>query len=121
MAHSDTQITVRGTRGSGLSPTGGRIQTKSQCEQAPEHGNVGLLDWAQHKIVDLREEEHTDGVHREVHEPLVFQKEAQDCRDRSPAAYCRLARPHLTPRQGDPIAGVGSRCWTRCYLGHPQQ
>lgn len=84
-----------------------RIQREGQSEQAPEHSDVGLLDWAQHKIVGLCEEVHTNGVHCEVDEPLVFQKEAQDCRDRSLSTYSRLFPLRVPPGQNDPSSWGG--------------
>ena len=60
-------------------PPGGRIHRESDSEQTPEYGDVGLLGWAQHVVVGLREEVHAPGIHGEVHKPLVLQEEAQDC------------------------------------------
>lgn len=89
----------------------GRIQREGQSEQAPEHSDVGLLDWAQHKIVGLCEEVHTNRVHSKVDEPLVFQKEPQDCREQE-------LQP---PAPGPPAAEEGTGDRAGCYLGHPQQ
>lgn len=100
-----------------------RIQREGQCEQAPEHRDVGLLDWAQHKIVGLSEEVYTDGVYSEIHEPLVFQEEAQDCGDRSLAMLqACLPQPHPpthlpSPPHPAPLGRVASAAGAGSELG----
>lgn len=83
-------------------PRAGRIHGEGNGKQTPKHSDVGLPRRAQNIVVGLCEEVHAPRVHGKVHEPLVFQEEAQDCG--IPYSASCLPRPSPNPAHpGSPL------------------
>lgn len=83
-------------------PRAGRIHGEGNGKQTPKHSDVGLPRRAQNIVVGLCEEVHAPRVHGKVHEPLVFQEEAQDCG--TPYSASCLPRPSPNPAHpGSPL------------------